>query len=113
MLNGETVLAINSETDSVEKFKVGQSSEADELCDQTCTSVIKNPLNLAVDINGSNVYVLDSTPHPTLPTYSFSIKEISLAGSTEATTKPATQGDFSQMLKFYSRWFATRNSAKH
>ena len=99
---GSTLYSVNRASLSVNKLDLTESkSTPTVLCDDKCLSQITNPFDLAYDSHSNQLYILDASYHPSLPTYQFSIKSIKLADGGEGGKE-----DFDNMLQFYSRWFS-------
>ena len=102
---GSTLYSVNRASLSVNKLDLTESkSTPTVLCDDKCLSQITNPFDLAYDSHSNQLYILDASYHPSLPTYQFSIKSLKLAGDGE-DLRPGEE-DLDNMLQFYSRWFS-------
>ena len=81
---GSTLYSVNRASLSVNKLDLTESkSTPTVLCDDKCLSQITNPFDLAYDSHSNQLYILDASYHPSLPTYQFSIKSIKLADGGE------------------------------
>lgn len=107
-VNGDTLYAINRFSHSINSYDITEEhSTALTVCDEKCPAHISNPFDLSYDSASGDLFVLDGDAHPTLPTYSYSIKRVQVSTNEKKTDN--SEIDISKMLKFYSDWFASIN----
>ncbi|XP_067948923.1 uncharacterized protein [Watersipora subatra] len=105
-MNGDLLYAINREERSIDSYDItADSATEQEICGKSCEDQIMNPFDLAYDETSQQLLVLDGEFHPTLPTYIFSIKSITLGP--KATAGGSSKQDFTRLLKFYTNWLAS------
>ena len=107
-VRGDLLYAINRDGRSVDSYDITETHpQKQPICDRACREQIVNPFDLAYDAKANQLLVLDGAFHPSLPTYIFSIKTITLPNKEEV--KDNSEQDLTRMLQLYSNWFASFN----
>lgn len=108
----ETLYIVNRDKLTINKIDMTEEQTTlNPLCDTTCALSITNPFSLAFDASSNEIYILDASFHPSLPTYNFSIKSLRLNQQGEDKPKGDNdKADFDKMMQLYSRWFSKLTS---